>query len=109
MVAAKLSHHFRRCAPGLKCKSTLDRIPKKKHGPLPEEEDIEGYGMYAEIGWDPAKSLKILLWTLIPFLVFAIFWVVYVNHQDLQNALMLATLGIATLGYMVVVDYSSAR
>lgn len=90
-VAAQISHHFRRCASGTAAHQALDLIPQKKQGLLPDEEQAEGYGIYAENGWDLWNVFRVLFVFQVPFFVFAAYWLIWIDSKDLQNALAPAT------------------
>jgi hypothetical protein len=79
IVAAQLSHHFRRCTTFTNRGSMLRFVPKKKNGRLPDRERVQGYGIYAEDGWDLLNTIVVIVLSQIPFLIFAACWLVLVD------------------------------
>ena len=110
MIAAKqlihILHHPDRAVRG--DNRTLRMIPKRILTHRCESDDVEEWGIYARSQF---SLWKILLWMTILTvlgLIFVVFWLVFVNKRDLQNAVVpyifLATMALVGLGIPQVLD-----
>lgn len=102
IMAADLTHYFHRHGDAqAHSQNCLKGIPKKKKGPLPNKDKVEGYGIYAVSGWSLWRFLCLLALSQIIGLGFAVWWLVKVDHKDLQNALApaLYVCALLTLGF----------
>ena len=97
-----MSHHLRRCISGKAAHLALTRIPLKKNGPLPDREQVEGYGIYAVDGWSVSNSLRVLTLILAPFFAFAAYWLVRVDSKDIQSAMALPMFALALIALIFV-------
>jgi hypothetical protein len=83
--------------------TTLSMIPKYQCVPLRPETDSDGWGIHALQRFSLMKILWWILGLTITGIVFVVFWLVFVDKTDLQNAFVPFTFlaGMVMIGLAV--------